>query len=368
MAIDMRKVGKVMKAVLGIAIGIVCILVIFVVSQRVFRKEVAKIKTPNGIQESTYIDVNGIKQYIQIRGEDVNNPVIIFVHGGPANPIAYTSYYYQQDIENVATFIQYDQRGCGRTYYKNGCNSDTNVDLLLEDLDGIVDYARERFQKEKVMIMGHSWGTALGSLYVLQHPEKVEAYIGLSQAINVREDKENAAKCALATEAIKGTKDEAELKELLEHWRSVSCYEELSMDKLSKMTTLSKKYIGCKGEVTGFDMFKIGLFSPDMNLEDAKWFLEVSNPEKYLSHNKEVIDYFIFQYDLRKESYHYEVPVYYLCGEGDYIIHQENARKYIEQIEAPYKEFTLVKNSGHDMFIDDTKVFGKVISQIVTGK
>ncbi|MDY3850165.1 MAG: alpha/beta fold hydrolase [Bullifex sp.] len=137
------------------------------------------------IQEASYIDVNGIKQFIRIRGDDGTNPVMIFIHGGPASPMGYVSSFFQKELESKLTIINYDQRVSGRTYYANGCTSDADIETLLADLDSIVDYARTRFAQDKVMITGHSWGTVLGSIYVQRHPEKVitpsvrRAHIGI---------------------------------------------------------------------------------------------------------------------------------------------------------------------------------------------
>lgn len=360
-----RKIKKFLAAVLVLFAMLLVIICGFVMIKRIINSNTYRIKTENGVQESTYIDVNGIKQYIQIRGEDVDNPVIVFVHGGPANPVSYISSYFQKNVEDVATFVQYDQRGCGRTYYENDCDSDTNVELLLADLDGIVDYVRTRFEKEKVIIMGHSWGTALGSLYVQKYPEKVEAYIGVSQVTNVHENKLSAAEQALKTEKIKGTQDEENLRALMEKWNQVTEYNDLSMEDLNEMTVLSGKYIGCDGEIAGMDMFKIGLYSVDMGWRDMKWFMESSNPQKYLSHNRDVMEYFIFQYDINQLSRKYEMPVYYISGEGDYIISQDEAKAYFETIEAPEKEFILLENVGHDMFLDNPELFGSTIRSIL---
>ena len=359
---------KLIKAVknLVVACVLICTLVIgYIMVKRFINSCEYRIKTENGIQESTFIEVNGIKQYIQIRGEDVNNPVIICIHGGPANPISYIAPYFQKEIEDVATFIQYDQRGCGRTYYENYANSEANVEMLLADLDGIVDYARERFNKEKVIIMGHSWGTALGTLYVQEYPEKVAGYIALSQVTNVRENKLSAAKKASETEEIKGTSDEEKLCTLMEKWQQVEQFADLSMQELSEMTALAGKYVGCEGEVKGFDMFKIGLYSNDMGVQDIKWFLETASAENYISYNRDIMNYFLFDYDIEQLSCVYEMPVYYVAGEGDYIISQDDAKVYFEKIEAPKKEFILLQNTGHDMFLDDPELFGEIIRNII---
>ena len=56
---------------------------------------------------------------------------------------------------------------------------------FLRDLDEVVELIKSRFGKKKVILLCHSWGTALGTLYVRQHPEKVAAYVGTGQVANM---------------------------------------------------------------------------------------------------------------------------------------------------------------------------------------
>jgi pimeloyl-ACP methyl ester carboxylesterase len=82
-------------------------------------------------------------------------------------------------------------RGCGRSYYRNAAVDPDNKTLSFEsqlaDLDALVDYLCERFSQDQVIIMGHSYGTMLGSRYALAHPEKVAAYIGIGQCVNEKD-------------------------------------------------------------------------------------------------------------------------------------------------------------------------------------
>ncbi|MDE7177029.1 MAG: alpha/beta hydrolase [Lachnospiraceae bacterium] len=135
-----------------------------------------------GVDEGTYVTLGGQEQYVLIRGMDSENPVMIYLHGGPSSPDTYVTYGFTDHLINDYTVVAWDQRGCGRTYFHNMRNDSENATASFEqaktDLDELVDYARERFGKEKVIILGHSYGTILGSRYALEHPDKVSAYIG----------------------------------------------------------------------------------------------------------------------------------------------------------------------------------------------
>jgi alpha-beta hydrolase superfamily lysophospholipase len=122
------------------------------------------IRTPNGIQEGMYVAIGGIQQWVQIRGEDRTNPVLLFVHGGPgASTLAISSSW--QPWEKYFTVVQWDQRGTGRTYRQTGRSvaSTMTVDQMTQDGIGVVEFLRAHLHKDKVVVVGHSWGSLLAS-------------------------------------------------------------------------------------------------------------------------------------------------------------------------------------------------------------
>lgn len=361
-----RKLKKAMLIVLIVILSIILLAVMSVFIPRLINSYNNKIDTENGIQESTYIDIDGMKQYIQIRGENTENPVMIFIHGGPASPMGYVSAYYQKELESELTIINYDQRGCGRTYYANDCDANADIDLLVDDLNAIVEYAKERFGKEKVIIAGHSWGTVIGSIYVQEHPENVSCYIGISQITNLYENKLNAARTALEKDEIKGTEDEQKLTELIERMSKASEYDDMSLDDLSQLVSITSKYIACEGEMSGLSQMITGITSPDMNFDDIKWFMSQMDTEKFFAQNREVMEYAFFGFDIDTLSKTYDVPIYYLAGKGDYAVCQKDAEAYYESIKAPDKAFYWIENAGHSMFMDNPEVYCDTIKDILS--
>ncbi|MGN1137414.1 MAG: alpha/beta fold hydrolase [Oscillospiraceae bacterium] len=361
-----RKLKKIMFVVFIIIISVVALVALSVLVARLINSNKIKIDTENGIQESTYIDIDGMKQYIQIRGESTENPVMIFIHGGPASPMGYVSAYYQRELESELTIINYDQRGCGRTYYANDCDANSDIDLLVNDLNAIVEYAKERFGKDNVIIAGHSWGTVIGSIYVQEHPENVSCYIGISQITDLYENKLNAARTALEKDEIKGTADEQKLTELIQKMSQVEDYDDMSLDDLSQLVSVTSKYIACEGEMSGLSQIITGITSPDLNFDDIKWFMSQMDTEKFFAQNNEVMEYAFFGFDIEMLSKKYDVPVYYLAGKGDYAVCQKDAQTYYESIEAPDKAFYWIENAGHSMFMDNPKLYCDTIKSILS--
>lgn len=361
-----RKFRKIMIIVFIVILTIILLGILSIFALRLINSNKIKIETENCIQESTYIDINGMKQYIQIRGENTENPVMIFIHGGPTSPMGYVSAYYQKELESELTIINYDQRGCGRTYYANDCNANSNIELLINDLHAIVEYAKKRFGKENVIIAGHSWGTVIGSIYVQKYPENVSCYIGVSQITNLYKNKLNVARTALESDKIKGTTDEQKLVELIERMSQVSKYDDMSLDDLGQLVSITSKYIACEGEMSVFGQMITGITSPDMSLDDIKWFMLQMNTQKFFAQNKEIMEYAFFGFDVDMLSTTYNVSVYYISGKGDYAVCQQDAKAYYESIKAPDKEFYWIENAGHSMFMDNPKLYCDTIKNILS--
>ncbi|WP_297644821.1 alpha/beta fold hydrolase [uncultured Treponema sp.] len=279
-----------------IVIAFFVLVMLFVVFLRFRNRCKIKIDGKNGVQESFFLDIGGMKQYVQIRGENVENPVMIFVHGGPASPMGYVSAYYQKELESALTIINYDQRGCGRTYYANGCDSECNIDLLVSDLDAIVEYAKKRFGKNKVIIAAHSWGTVIGSIYVQKNPQNVSCYVGISQITNLYKNKLNVARTALEKDEIKGTKDEKELSAVIERMEKVKNYDDMSISDLSRLVAISKKYLAGKGDYSvcqkDAQIYYEKITAPDKAfywIENAGHSMFMDSPNRYCEVIKEIL-------------------------------------------------------------------------------
>ncbi len=77
-------------------------------------EDLQRIAAPSGIQESYKTSIGGIDQWLNVRGQDRSNPIILFVHGGPAAPITPTMWEFQRPIEEYFTVVHWDQRGAGK--------------------------------------------------------------------------------------------------------------------------------------------------------------------------------------------------------------------------------------------------------------
>lgn len=146
----------------------------------------------NGIYLYEYPVINGIKQYIQIRGTDRKNPLLLFIHGGPGASLAGLCHIMQAEWEKKFTVVNWDQRNTCKTYYANKENAAEiaktgTIEDYVKDIDDIISYLHTVYDFDKLILMGFSWGSAVGAEYAKRHPEKLSCYIGAGQFINYRE-------------------------------------------------------------------------------------------------------------------------------------------------------------------------------------
>jgi len=153
--------------------------------------DLEKIVNPRGIQETFKAMIGGVEQWIYTRGQDRDNPIILFIHGGPATPMSPVMWMYQRPIEEYFTVVNWDQRASGKTYLEaepQSLENTINIKQYVNDTIELAELIKHRYEAKKVILIGHSWGTIIGLRAVLESPELFSAYVGIGQVINTRDN------------------------------------------------------------------------------------------------------------------------------------------------------------------------------------
>ncbi len=352
---------RIMKGVISIIFVVIVALIIVIVGCRNFNYINLFINTDKGVDEGIYVTLGGQEQYLLIRGKNIENPVIIWLHGGPSSPDTCVNYTFQKYLVDEYTVINWEQRGCGRTYFHNIGNDSKNETASFEqaqsDLNGLVDYACERFNTEKVIIIGHSYGTMLGSEYVLNYPDKVLAYIGVGQFVTMESDiysYEDALEKAIANG------DDTNAMEL--------AYEKFADDKtLTNMMNLRKQVSKYHVAEKQANTIWAGIASPYMGIDDLRWFLkQAGNFDEYVELNQQLFDY-IMTADVRDYGLEYQVPVGFISGSDDWATPVKYSEDYYNLVNAPEKQFGLIEGCGHSPQFDAPEEFCDVLKSMLDG-
>jgi pimeloyl-ACP methyl ester carboxylesterase len=307
------------------------------------------IDTVNRISEERFLKINGKEQWVTIKG-DITKPVVLFIHGGPGSPMSPYADAIYGDWEKDFVLVQWDQRGTARTYGRNAPPELTpeylqSTPLTLEQMtaDGIElsQYLLKYLRKQKLILFGSSWGSALGVRIVQSRPELFYAYIGHSQLVNPAASDISAYSkiIELATES----NDHASL-DMLRHIGKPP-YD--TARNAGKFIRVLKKY-----------QQKKALPPP------ASWFVPASEyeNEKDDFHRREGDDYSFVNYvgDKRlgitsisatinffKDGLEFKIPVFFIQGEEDIQTPAAITKTYFDQIKAPLKKFILLPQTEH---------------------
>lgn len=318
-----------------------------------------RVHSGNGIEEEGYLELCGQKQYYLIRGENVDNPVIIWIHGGPASPDTMETYAFSNYLKDDYTVVAWNQRGCGRTYYKNReadpYNETATFEQTQADLDALVDYVCDRFHQEKVILVGHSYGTMVGSKYAINHPDKVAAYIGVGQMGAAGSDI-YAYEDALSIAKENGDDTEA----------MVTAFEEYQADaSLENMLALRSYVSPYHTPEKESNYIWTALTSPFLGVYDALWFgKQLGNLSDFVELNSLLFDY-ISSEDVYDYGTAFQMPVGFISGSCDWVTPVKYTEDYFRAITAPQKEMRLIDGWGHTVPQESPKEFADTLMQVI---
>jgi pimeloyl-ACP methyl ester carboxylesterase len=142
--------------------------------------------TPKGIAQLQPVELNGYPQWLLIRGEDVSRPVLLFLHGGPGESNMWLAHYTMSELEKYFVCVNWDQRGTGKSFKPGPPAASMTIDQFVQDTISLIELLRARFGQQKVLLLGHSWGSVLAMKVAAARPDLLYAVIGMGQVVNMQ--------------------------------------------------------------------------------------------------------------------------------------------------------------------------------------
>ena len=314
-----------------------------------------KLEPVRGVEELKQIEIGGIKQWISVRGRDRRNPILLFIHGGPAAPEMPASWTYQSPWEDYFTVVQWDQRGAGKTGAANDPKAvapTISVDRMVADAEELVTFLRKTYGKEKIYVLGHSWGSVIGLRLAHSHPEWLHAYIGMGQAIYMQDNERLGYEFALRQARLRGN---AQAQKELE---AIAPYPGPFGPSLLEKVGIQRKWVIEFGGLTwGRSDFKyeenLALLSPDYIDGDS----EGSDFAGTLTRLAPAL----LATDFRSTT-KLEVPTFIFAGRYDYETPSAVAAEWFRKLTAPKKGIFWFEHSAHMMQQEQP---GKVFMHLV---
>lgn len=305
-----------------------------------------------------YIDTDGHKSGMFIESTNLNNPVLLFVHGGPGFP-----QYAHVKASGLPwaghfTLCYWEQRGTGMSY-----NASTQGEITLEKLvaDGleIVNHLKKRFNQEKIYLCGYSWGSLVGSIIVSRYPEHFLAYIGIGQLGRHYESNKDTYEFLLGT-AIERRDEKAE-----KHIRSVKFNKEFY--KSQEYRKILGRYLNKYGGGTKREGYSSWQGMKDIISCKHYTWNDRLNILKGIFSSYDALGETMAKADAALMAPHFHVPVFIVHGVYDYQTSYKEAKQFYEKVEAPYKQMYTFENSAHSPFLEEQAKFMEILENDVIG-
>jgi pimeloyl-ACP methyl ester carboxylesterase len=284
-------------------------------------QEIEKLLTP---------EIGGIKQVVQIKTDDVNKPVLLFLSGGPGSSMMNNADAYTRVLKGRFTIVQWDQRNAGKTLKLNPSPTQPSLEQMENDTLQVVKFVRNELKQEKIYLLGSSWGNVLGFHIVKTHPELLHSYFAVNPVVS-----------QMASEKEGLTMLKAHFKD-----NAVASSELASVNipfKDDEDLFYLRKWVFHKEgkEFATSEDFKKGF------LQWSKVWSPVWNE--------------VMNIDLPKSLPTVDCPVYFFVGKNDIQTSTPITKAYFAKLRAPKKALFVFENSGHQIHHDEPEKLQQTI-------
>ncbi len=314
--------------------------------------------SPDAYEDLTKIEINGVNQWIYTRTNNLDNPIILYLHGGPGTSSLPLLAHYNSALEDEFIVVNWDQRGSGKSYDPLLRSDQITIDLILSDLEFLVDYLKTRFNKDKIFLIGHSWGSYLGVKAVLRHPENYYAYISVGQVVNSTRNEQISYNFAL--QSATAAANYADIWALKNIGYPQNGYGPNEMWDLIRQRYILYRYRGAVLSNDGYDEIDRVLYNSSVYSLYEKANLIWGSLFVFRSMWNE----FITKINLDIESINFEVPVYFCVGMHDFTTPYQLAIDYFNRINAPDKELYEFEESAHCSIFEEPEKFNRIVIDI----
>jgi len=306
------------------------------------------------VQTSEWLAVDGAALYLETRGADRAAPVVLWLHGGPGGAARPLFRYFNSDLEQHFVVAYWDQRGAGRSFDPEADPRQLTIARHLADLDAVVDHLRRTFGRDEVVLIGHSWGGALGLLYAHDHPSKVAAFVAVAPVVAPRAGQQAEYDFVLSEATRRGDEDAlAQLREL-----GAPPYD--TSAEVLAVGQLTDRYGGVFHQAPNRPWLLLsGLFGGLA----APW--EIPRLIRATEVSLDAMYEELIGLDLSQSVPSVDVPVFFLLGRYDRRVDARLAARYLESLRAPSKRVIWFERSAHNVPFEEPDRFDDTVLDAV---
>jgi pimeloyl-ACP methyl ester carboxylesterase len=298
----------------------------------------------HSLDEMIKVKINNFDMNMLIRSDNTSNPVLLYLHGGPGDSLIPFANYVTNELKKYCTVVYWDQRGAGLSYSTDIDPKTITIKQFVSDTKEVTRYLKNRFNKEKIFLLGHSWGSVLGILTIKEAPQNYYAYIGVGQVISEKLVQDNRIEWLEKVINKTNEDDKNALQEVKD------------------------------GRINGFYLVRnYGGMIHNLSMQDMGNIMSKSPYGKYYSNavyeRGEKISQSLFDevksINIMTIANELPIPTYFFIGKYDYVTPAKPVENYFLHLKSTKKEIIRFDNSGHRMDIEEPQKFQNEIKRII---
>jgi pimeloyl-ACP methyl ester carboxylesterase len=305
---------------------------------------------PGRIEESRFVTIGGLEQWITIRGASKGSPVVLFLHGGPGDTQSQFIKTYEP-LERDFVIVHWDQRGAGKTRARaNEQTRNASLDQLTSDGIELAQYLRNYLGTTNLVLVGHSWGSFLGVHVAKQRPELFRAFVGTGQVVSATDIVDDQYRYTL--ERARQTNNLAATAEL----EALGVPTFSDFDKYLKMRRWLNHFLAPSD--LQWIAAQDSMLQQALSAEELKAYWEGFGTMTGLAST-------VSSMDLRPLGYRFGLPFFIIQGTDDHITPTVLAASYFQRIDAPTKQMITIDGAGHFAAMTHTHEFAAALQSIL---
>lgn len=302
------------------------------------------------------VRIGGSDQWILERSENTDNPIILFLHGGPGTSQLTLNRRNTKDLERSFIVVNWDQRGAGKSYNAIDDHGKMNIDQFVRDTKELTEYLLKKFHKDRIILAGHSWGSVIGALTASRYPELYYCYIGIAQVANMEENEKESYRWTLE-QAVRN-----------DDQRAVAALEKMGPPPYrgdwQKSVVTQRKLLGrFGGEVHGSRIGAFGMVMGSILFSREYTLMDRINVFRGIFGSMKLLWPQLFGVDLFTSVPEFKIPVYMMEGRFDHESPSAIAERYFNAIKAPLKELMWFEQSAHMINSEERDKFNRILAE-----
>lgn len=305
------------------------------------------------------VALGGQEQYIIIRGANTSKPIMLFLHGGPGSPEVAFIKHYNPDIERNYVMVYWEQRGAGKSYSKSIDAESMNLKQMISDTRELSEYLANRFNREKIFLIGHSWGSMLGIFTAYKYPELYHAYFGIGQVCHQFKGEQISLDWALVQANERSDTDAIKTLINLSFPDSTA-----AVDTWLKYLMMERRYVNRYGGGTTREIRRMW---PLVNLVMNSGIYTMGEKLNFMNASVFSLEHLwmdVINTNLFNEIDSMSVPTYIFHGTFDYTTPYPLAKEFYQQLKAPQKRFFSFDNSAHSPIMEEPEKFNAILREL----